>query len=147
MILNHKAAIEFLAENASEIDIEPITVLNVHALLSTDLLPDPDAPGRLRRTPVSIGGSVFQPLAVPQVIEERFHTLLAKASEIEDPFEKVFFVMVQIPYLQPFDDVNKRVSRLVANIPLVRCDLAPISFTDVSRKPSGAFLPGLYSPE
>lgn len=132
MILNHKAAIEFLVENAAEIDMEPITVLNLHALLSSDLLPDPDAPGRLRRMPISIGGSVFQSLSVPQVVEERFHALLAKAVVIEDPFEQAFFVMVQLPYLQPFDDVNKRVSRLAANIPLIRGNLAPISFTDVA---------------
>lgn len=140
MILNHKAAIEFLVENAGDIDIEPVTVLNVHALLSTDLLPDPDAPGRLRRIPVSIGGSVFQPLALSQVVEESFHSLLAKATAIEDPFEQAFFVMVQLPYLQPFDDVNKRVSRLVANIPLIRRNLAPISFTDV---PNNIYVQGV----
>jgi hypothetical protein len=39
--------------------------------------------------------------------------------------------MVQMPYLQPFDDVNKRVSRLAANIPLIKGNLAPLSFTDV----------------
>jgi Fic family protein len=39
--------------------------------------------------------------------------------------------MVQLPYLQPFDDVNKRVSRLAANIPLIRANLTPLSFTDV----------------
>ncbi len=140
MILNHKAAIEFLVENADDTGIDPITVLNVHALLSTDLLPDPDAPGRLRRIPVSISGSVFQPLVVPQVVEERFHTLLAKAAAIEDPFEQAFFVMVQLPYLQPFDDVNKRVSRLVANIPLIRNNLAPISFVDV---PNNIYIQGM----
>jgi len=39
--------------------------------------------------------------------------------------------MVQLPYLQPFDDVNKRVSRLAANIPFVRRNLSPLSFIDV----------------
>ena len=34
-----------------------------------------------------------------------------------DPFEQTFFVMVQLPYLQPFDDVNKRVSRLGIHLP------------------------------
>ncbi|MCP4680564.1 MAG: Fic family protein [Deltaproteobacteria bacterium] len=140
MILNHKAAIEFLVENAGEIDFERITILNLHALLSTDLLPDPDAPGRLRRIPVSIGGSVFQPLAIPQLVEERFHEMLAKAAAIEDPFEQAFFVMAQLPYLQPFDDVNKRVSRLAANIPLIQRNLAPISFTDV---PDDAYVLGM----
>ena len=52
------------------------------------------------------------------MIEECFARLLAKAAEIRDPFEQAFFVMIQLPYLQPFDDVNKRVSRLAANIPL-----------------------------
>jgi Fic family protein len=29
-------------------------------------------------------------------------------------------MLVQLPYLQPFDDVNKRVSRLAANMPLIQ---------------------------
>ena len=39
--------------------------------------------------------------------------------------------MVQLPYLQPFDDVNKRVSRLAANIPFIKGNLIPLSFTEV----------------
>jgi len=39
--------------------------------------------------------------------------------------------MVQLPYLQPFDDVNKRVSRLAANIPFIKHNLSPLSFVDV----------------
>jgi hypothetical protein len=35
--------------------------------------------------------------------------------------------------LQPFDDVNKRVSRLSANIPLIRANLSPMSFEGVPR--------------
>ena len=64
-----------------------------------------------------IGQSVFHPLQVPQLIEECFDQILATASAIEDPFEQAFFVMVQLPYLQPFEDVNKRVSRLVREHP------------------------------
>jgi hypothetical protein len=41
--------------------------------------------------------------------------------------------MVQLPYLQPFDDVNKRVSRLSANIPLIKRNLSPLSFEGVPR--------------
>jgi Fic family protein len=39
--------------------------------------------------------------------------------------------MAHLPYLQPFEDVNKRVSRLAANIPLIRHNLCPLSFIDV----------------
>lgn len=63
---------------------------------------------------------------------------------IEDPFEQAFFVMVQLPYLQPFDGVNKRVSRLAANIPLIRGNLAPISFTDVADDAYVQALLGVY---
>ena len=52
--------------------------------------------------------------------------------------------MVQLPYLQPFDDVNKRVSRLAANIPLIKTNLAPLSFTDVPVKTYREAMLGVY---
>ena len=133
MILNHKEAIEFLIDNADEVDFNRFSILNLHALLASDLLADPDAPGRLRHIGVGIGGSVFHLLEVPQLIEECFNQILATASAITDPFERAFFVMVQLPYLQPFDDVNKRVSRLAANIPLIKANLSPLTFDQVPR--------------
>lgn len=135
MILNHKAAIETLVEQAEEIGFNRYTLQNLHALLAQNLLPDAGAEGRLRRIDVAITGTVFHPLANPQQIEEYFDRLLAKAAAIHDPFEQAFFAMVQLPYLQPFEDVNKRVSRLAANIPLIRHNLAPLSFVDVPERP------------
>lgn len=140
MILNHKAAIEFLVDDAEEIDFSRFVILNLHALLADNLLADPTAAGRLRRIPVGIGGTVYLPTAVPQLIEECFDEILRKARAIEDPFEKAFFAMVQLPYLQPFEDVNKRVSRLAANIPLVRGNYCPLSFVDV---PETAYVDGI----
>ena len=131
MILNHKAAIEMLIEEADQVGFNLFTFQNVHALLSENLLNDENACGRLRRRPVDISGSVFLPLAMPQVLEECFRLLLQKAAAISDPFEQAFFIMVQLPYLQPFEDVNKRVSRLGANIPLLKNNLCPLSFVDV----------------
>jgi Fic family protein len=61
---------------------------------------------------LGITNSAYTPLAVPQQIEEFFDLLLATADQIQNLFEQAFFVMVQLPYLQPFEDVNKRVSRL-----------------------------------
>ncbi len=144
MILNHKAAIEFLVEGADDIGFNRYTILNLHAALADNLLPDPQAPGRLRYRSVGIGSSVFHPLETPQLIEECFNRLLAIASAIEDPFEQAFFAMVQLPYLQPFDDVNKRVSRLAANIPLIEANLSPLSFEEVSRDLYTEALLGVY---
>jgi hypothetical protein len=133
MILNHKDAIEFLVSAADDIGFNRYTILNLHALLANNLLADPTAPGRLRRIPVGIERSAYHPLEVPQLIEECFHQIMATASAINNPFEQSLFVMVHLPYLQPFDDVNKRVSRLAANIPLIKRNLSPLSFTDVPR--------------
>jgi len=131
MILNHKDAIEFIVQAAEEIGYNRYTLLNLHAMLANNLLPDPQAPGRLRSIPVGISRSAYTPLGIPQLIEELFDILLEKARQIENPFEQSFFMMVHLPYLQPFDDVNKRVSRLAANISLIRGNLSPLSFIDV----------------
>ena len=100
MILNHKGAIEMLVEDAETIGFNRYTVQNLHALLADDLLPDPDAGGRLRSILVSISGTTYQPTGIPQVIEEAFDTLLGKADIIEDPFDQAFFVRVHIPSLR-----------------------------------------------
>ncbi len=91
------------------------TILNLHALLANNLLSDPEATGRL-----------------------------ATADAITDPFEQAFFMMAQIPFLQPFDDVNKRVSRLAANIPLIKANLTPLSFTEVPVKSYTEAILGVY---
>ncbi len=144
MILNHKDAIEFLVEAAEEIGFNRYSILNLHALLAGNLLPDSRAAGRLRRIGIGIAGSVFHPLEVPELIEECFDRTLATASAIVDPFEQAFFTMVQLPYLQPFDDVNKRVSRLSANIPLIKANLSPLSFEDVPRDIYTEAMLGVY---
>jgi hypothetical protein len=130
MILNHKEAIEFLIASAQEIGFNRYTVLNLHALLSDNLLEDPTASGRLRTIPVGI--------------DECFQQVLDTAAAIENPFEQAFFSMVHLPYLQPFDDVNKRVSRLAANIPLIRRNLCPLSFVDVPQPIYISAMLGIY---
>lgn len=144
MILNHKAAIEYLVHNSEQVGINPDTVIALHALLADGLMTDPLTVGRLRNCPVGIGGSVYQPLSVPQSIEELFGIVLQMADEIEDPFEQSFFLMVHLPYLQPFEDVNKRVSRLAANIPLIRHNLCPLTFLDVPQPLYVDALLGVY---
>jgi Fic family protein len=131
MILNHKAAIEYLVLGAERIAVDAPTLIALHAMLSDGLLADAAAVGRLRQRTVEIGDSVYRPLALPQQVAELFGIVVEMAAEIEDPFEQAFFLMAHLPYLQPFEDVNKRVSRLAANIPLLRSNLCPLSFIDV----------------
>jgi hypothetical protein len=142
MILNHKAAIEMIAEEPDYIGIDRRTFLNLHALLADGLMRDEDAVGRLRRRPVDITGSVYTPTAIPQRIEDCFNRILTTTAEIRDPFEASFFLLVHIPYLQPFEDVNKRVSRLGCNIPLIKANLSPLSFVDM---PETLYLKGIQA--
>jgi hypothetical protein len=89
---------------------------------------------------VGIDGTVYHPPAVPQLIDECFEIILETAAAITDPFEQAFFALVHLAYLQCFEDVNKRVSRLAANIPLIRGNLCPLSFVDV---PERAYIDGV----
>jgi fido (protein-threonine AMPylation protein) len=140
MILNHKAAIELLVDSAAEVGVNRYTITNLHAILADNLLDDPRTAGRLRTTPVVIGASTYVPTAIPQLIEQMFNRLVEIGGAIRNSFEQSFFLMVHLPYLQPFVDVNKRTSRLAANIPLIRRNLVPMSFLDV---PEQTYIDGL----
>ena len=137
-----KALGQALAMVAAE--LSPNTVIAVHAFLSDGLLADPAACGRIRKRAVEIGGSPYLPVTLPQRLEELFEIVLQMAVEINDPFEQAFFLMVHLPYLQPFEDVNKRVSRLVANIPFIRHNLCPLSFIDVPQQAYVDAMLGVY---
>ena len=139
MILNLKTAIELLVANVESVEnqggvsaagFDRYTLMSLHAALSENLLPNPADEGRLRQHTVEIGKSVFRPLSAPQT-DEALAVLLSKASQIADPFEQSFFMLVHVPYLQPFADINKRSSRLAANLPLFRANLCPLTFVDV----------------
>lgn len=144
MILNHKAAIELLIDNISTAGFNRYTVMNLHSALSENLLPNPADEGRLRQHLVEISQSTYRPLDVPPQIIIQFDTLLEKANQISDPFEQAFFVMVHLPYLQPFADVNKRTSRLAANLPLLQHNLCPLTFLGVPEAAYSQAILGVY---
>ena len=131
MILNHKGAVELLVENIDSVGFDRYTLMNLHALLAENLLPNRLDEGRTRRHAVEIGRSVFRLQSTVALLDELVDVVLAKADAVRDPFEQSFFVMVHLPYLQPFADVNKRTSRLLANLPLLRANLCPLTFVGV----------------
>jgi fido (protein-threonine AMPylation protein) len=144
MILNHKQAIEYLVLSPDNARVQTDTLIALHAFLSDGLMADPTAVGRVRRRAVEIGGSVYLPLALPQRLEELLGIVVQMAAEIADPFEQAFFLMVHLLYLQPFEDVNRRVSRLAANIPFIRHNLCPLSFIDVPQQAYMNAMLGVY---
>jgi Fic family protein len=144
MILNHKSAIELMVSNLDQAQFNRFTLMNLHSALAENLLPNPADEGRVRQHAVDIGRSVYRPMAGERAINTAFDLLLAKLQKIKDPFEQSFFVMVHLPYLQPFADINKRTSRLAANLPLFRANLCPLTFLDVPEQAYSRAMLGVY---
>lgn len=143
-ILNHKAAIRYLVQELAEIEIGWQSLRNVHALLSNGLLLDQTLLGDLRRNPVTVGRSTYIPIECCSALREELDGLLAKAAQITDPFEQAFFLLVHVPYLQPFATFNERTSRVASIIPLLKAGLAPMSFFAIDDRDYIRGLLGVY---
>lgn len=139
MILNHRDAARFIIDSTKENDpsfgINEHSLRSIHAILSHDLLKDPMMCGALRKNGVQIYQSSYVPISVNDKIKEYFKKIIDKASQIKDPYEQSFFLLVHLPYLQPFEDCNKRTSRVICNIPLLAGGVTPISWMDITNRP------------
>jgi fido (protein-threonine AMPylation protein) len=131
MILNHKEAIEFIVARDNRRELDAHLLRTLHAILFAGLQQNAAHEGRLRTAPVTITGSTYIPTEDPHVIRECLDRIAALANAIPDPFERSFFLLVHLPYLQPFIDANKRTARVAANIPLIDANLCPLTFVDV----------------
>lgn len=144
MLLNHKSAIEFLVDAVPEEGLSPGLIRNLHAVLMRDLLVDVHALGTIRRKIVNISDTVYLPAQAPSLLEEMFAHIVDKAKSVRNPVEAAFFLWVNLAYLQPFEDGNKRTSRLAANIPLMLYNCAPLSFLDVDQGDYATAMMGVY---
>jgi Fic family protein len=132
MLLNHKRAIEFLIDEVPLYGLTVMVIRNIHTLLMQNLLHDEDSLGAIRQKVVNISNTAYVPAQMPSLLEEMLGIIVAKARDIKNPVEAAFFLWVNLAYLQPFEDGNKRTSRLSANIPLLMYNCAPLSFLDVT---------------
>ncbi|OZI64850.1 Fic family protein [Bordetella genomosp. 4] len=144
MLLNHKIAIEFLVDAVPEYGLTQPLIRNLHAMLMQDLLVDASHLGNVRQKVVNISGTTYVPLQVPSLLEEMLGLVVDKAKLIKNPIEAAFFLWVNLAYLQPFEDGNKRTSRLSANIPLMLYNCAPLSFLSVETPDYAYAMMGVY---
>ena len=144
MLLNHKDAIEFMVDAVPEYGITAPVVRNIQSLLMQGLLENPESVGAIRNTVVNITNSVYLPTQAPALLEEMLGLVIEKARHIKNPVESAFFLWVNIAYLQPFEDGNKRTSRLCANLPLMLSNCAPLSFLDVEQADYAIAVTGVY---
>lgn len=144
MLLNHKEAIEFMVDAVPTEGMTVPVVRNLQAVLMRDLLIDPVDLGAIRSRIVNIQGSVYLPSQMPTLLDEMLGVVVHKARQVHNPVEAAFFLWVNVAYLQPFVDGNKRTSRLSANMPLMLANCAPLSFLDVQPQDYAIAMLGVY---
>lgn len=109
MMLNHWSAIDFLIEPDCGSKHDDYTLLNLHALLADNLGPSKQ-----------------------RAMDDLLAQFLFKAAQIADPFEQSFFTWMHLSHLQAFDAMNNPLARLMANLPLLKNKLWPLTFVEVS---------------
>ncbi len=143
MIINHKEAIRHLVDGAPKIQINFNEICTIHYLLSDGLIANQYS-GKIRDYGVRIGGSTYVPLENKAELERQLQLICLKAQQIRDPFECSIFLLSHIAYLQSFLDVNKRTSRLSANISLIKHNFVPLSFNDVGKEDYNSAMIAIY---
>jgi hypothetical protein len=143
MILNHKEAIRFIVDNSHRIKIEYNDICTLHYLLSDGLIQTKYS-GKMRDHAVRISASTYITPEGTDRLEKQLKQICLKAENIHNPFEQSFFLLVHVAYLQAFTDVNKRTSRLSANIPLIKNNLTPLSFNSIEKDDYASAMLAIY---
>lgn len=125
MILNHKAALDFIFANPDLFqDITIAKIEHIHTLLTGGLEID----GGVRQRRVGITGTNYRPIDNRQQIIEALEHLVKLINELKHPLEKALTAVLMISYIQPFEDGNKRTARTIGNALLLAFDYCPLSY-------------------
>ena len=128
MILNHKIALDFINTNNSYFKIISIKKIEeLHKLIIKDL----GVNYGIRKSPVGIMGTNYQPLDNEYQIKEAVQKMTEIINTEKHPIIKAFLALVLISYIQPFEDGNKRTARLLANALLTAHEYCPLSYRSV----------------
>lgn len=128
MILNHKEAFDYVRNNAAQFrTVTRKNLEDLHAVLVRDL----SVGLGFRKKPVGIVGSKYRPLDNIYQITEAVDALAAAVTRMTTPYAKALVALLGIGYIQPFEDGNKRTSRLMANALLLANGAAPLSYRSV----------------
>lgn len=117
MILNHKNAIAFIIENKELFNrkIKFSTIEELHRIISNNLGID----SGIRKKLVKITASNYEPLSNPHQLREKADELLEIIDKSENPYIRSLLALSLLPYLQLFEDGNKRTGRMLANAILI----------------------------
>lgn len=130
MILNHKKALDYILENRKDFkNLNLRKIEDIHGLLVDGL----SVAKGLRKKAVGIIGTKYRPLDNEYQIKEAMEKMIEFSNKkLTDPFSKAIFTILMISYIQPFEDGNKRTSRLLGNAVLLSGDICPLSYRSIN---------------
>ena len=128
MILNHKKALSYILENPDFFDKLTVSKIeDIHYLLTKNM----GVTRNVRSFRVGITGTSYTPLDNSFQISEALEQTCRLINDKKYILEKAFLALVLISYIQPFEDGNKRTSRIISNAVLLANSYCPISFRTV----------------
>ena len=131
MILNHKRAIDYIfAKPEFFIQLKLRDIEDLHRMLSTEL----DVTLGIRSHRVGITGTKYRPLDNSYQIKEALEQLIKTLNTTKNPIERAMIAVLMISYIQPFEDGNKRTSRILGNALLLAANYCPLSYRSVNEE-------------
>lgn len=128
MIINHKNALAYILEEPDFFDSLTIKKIeDIHSLLTKEM----GVTRNVRSFRVGITGTLYSPLDNSFQITEALEQTCQLINSKKNIMEKAFLALVLIAYIQPFEDGNKRTSRIISNSVLLANGYCPISFRTV----------------
>lgn len=128
MVLNHKKAIDFILNEPEYYrELSLYKIEEIHKILTDNL----DVATGIRTGAVGIVGTNYKPIDNSFQIKESLQKLITVVNETDNPLEKALIIVLMIAYIQPFEDGNKRTSRILANAVLMAHDYCPLSYRSV----------------
>ena len=128
MILNHKEAMDFIFQNRTEFKrLNMAEVEEIHKTITKDL----GVNFGLRKIPVGVIGTDYKPLDNQFQIKGVLERLCERINNLSFPVEKAMALIAMVSYIQPFEDGNKRTSRVLGNAILMAHDFCPLSYRSV----------------
>ena len=128
MVLNHKKALDFVLKDPSYYKTLTVAKIEeIHRLLTVNL----GVKCGVRNSLVRIVGTAYRPLDNAYQIKEALRDLVKVINHTINPLEKALIAQLMIAYIQPFEDGNKRTSRILGNALLLANDYCPLSYRSV----------------
>lgn len=129
MILNHKDAIDYIFENKDNFKkVSLFEIEKIHQLLTKGLGVNPG----IRKNPVRITGTRYLPPSSRDKIVSGINLIIDKINSTKNPISKALFSVLMVSYLQPFEDGNKRTSRILSNAILLANNFCPLSYRSIN---------------